>query len=65
VHGGMVLRPSLNLMTVLKLAVMTVSGALATPVIFRWFDYLNRVFNYASAAPLSFRADREIIRGRR
>lgn len=63
--GAAALRPSLSWQMAVKLAVMTGAGALATPFIFRMFDFLNRHFNYAAAPEASFRPDRQIVRGRR
>ena len=67
IAGGEIvaLRPSMNWMMGMRLVVVAASGALATPMIFRWFDFVNRHFDYASAPVSSFRADRQIIRGRR
>ena len=64
-QAGVVLRPAMGWTVALKLAAMTGAGALATPCVFLLFDYLNHVLNYTAAAPLSFRPDREIVRGRR
>lgn len=64
IGGEVWLRPSLSWHVTTKLAVMTVGGALATPLVFRLFDFLNRLFNYSPASPGSFRADRQIVRGR-
>ncbi len=44
--------------------VMILGGAVATPVIFALFDWFNRVFGYKWHSESSFRADREIRRGR-
>lgn len=44
--------------------VMTTGGALATPVIFALFNWLNRAFGYQPRTETSFRPDREILRGR-
>ncbi|MEI9866203.1 MAG: hypothetical protein WDN00_16935 [Limisphaerales bacterium] len=44
--------------------VMTAGGALATPVIFALFNWLNRAFGYQPRTETSFRPDREILRGR-
>jgi hypothetical protein len=64
-HGGtQLLRPSLSWHMGVKLLLMALGGALATPLVFRLFDFLNRIFNYSPVAPSSFRADRQIIRGR-
>jgi len=44
--------------------VMTAGGAVATPVIFALFNWLNRAFGYRPRTESSFRPDREILRGR-
>jgi rod shape-determining protein MreD len=44
--------------------VMTTGGAVATPVIFALFNWLNRAFGYQPRTETSFRPDREILRGR-
>ena len=44
--------------------VMSLGGALATPVLFFLFDWLRRVFGYKPVVESSFRPDREIRRGR-
>ena len=44
--------------------VMTASGALLTPVCFRFFDGLDHLLVYRPAKESSFRPDREIRRGR-
>ena len=44
--------------------VMTIAGAVATPVLFFVFDWCERVFGYQRVTETSFRADREIRRGR-
>jgi len=44
--------------------VMTAGGAVATPVIFALFNWLNRAFGYRPRTESSFRSDREILRGR-
>jgi rod shape-determining protein MreD len=50
--------------TLWQLIVMSVAGAITTPVLFALFGRLNRVFGYHPVAELSFRPDREIRRGR-
>jgi cell shape-determining protein MreD len=50
--------------TVWQLVVMTVGGALATPVCFALFDGLQRALVHRGASQTSFRPDREIRRGR-
>ena len=44
--------------------VMTAGGAVATPVIFALFNWLNRAFGYRPRTESSFRPDREFLRGR-
>jgi rod shape-determining protein MreD len=44
--------------------VMTVGGAVATPMVFALFNWLNRAFGYQPRTETSFRSDREILRGR-
>lgn len=44
--------------------VMSLGGAMATPVIFVLFDWINRMFGYQAVVETSFRPDREIRRGR-
>lgn len=44
--------------------VMTVGGGIATPVLFYLFDCLNHALGYQPIIESSFRADREIRRGR-
>jgi cell shape-determining protein MreD len=44
--------------------VMTLGGAVATPVVFQFFDLFDRALNYRRATESSFRPDREIRRGR-
>jgi hypothetical protein len=50
--------------TLWQLIVMGLGGAAATPIIFEVFGWLQRTFGRAEAPQLSFRADREIRRGR-
>jgi rod shape-determining protein MreD len=44
--------------------VMTAGGAVATPMVFELFNWLNRSFGYKPRIESSFRSDREILRGR-
>jgi rod shape-determining protein MreD len=44
--------------------VMSVGGAIATPVVFQLFDLFDRALNYRRTTEPSFRQDREIRRGR-
>ena len=50
--------------TAWQLLVMSVGGAIATPVFFELFGLLNRLLGHAAPAQSSFRPDREIRRGR-
>jgi hypothetical protein len=45
--------------------VMTAGGALATPIIFSLFDWLNHALGYQPRKETSFRPDREILRDKR
>ena len=44
--------------------VMTLGGAVATPIFFQLFGLLDRTLNYHGSMESSFRPDREIRRGR-
>jgi rod shape-determining protein MreD len=44
--------------------VMTLGGAVATPILFQLFGLFDRTFNYRRSTEPSFRPDREIRRGR-
>jgi len=44
--------------------VMSLGGAVATPILFTLFGWLNRVLGYQPVVETSFRPDREIRRGR-
>ncbi len=50
--------------TVWQLIVMSVGGALATPVFFIIFEWLHRALAHGHMKETSFRPDREIRRGR-
>ena len=50
--------------TAWQLLVMSIGGAIATPVIFEAFALMDRVFGYRRSTETSFRPDREIRRGR-
>jgi rod shape-determining protein MreD len=41
-------------------AVMTAGGALATPIVFRWFDWCGEALGYKLRSEMGFRPDREI-----
>lgn len=56
--------PSVGWGTLWQLTVLTVGGGLATPVCFMLFDWLQRTLVHARKVESSFRADREIRRGR-
>ena len=45
--------------------VMTAGGALATPVLFTLFQWCDDALGYKPRTETSFRADREILRGRK
>lgn len=45
--------------------VMSLGGAVATPVLFQLFDFFDRLLNYRGPMETSFRPDREIRRGRK
>jgi low affinity Fe/Cu permease len=44
--------------------VMSAGGAAATPIVFLLFGWFNRALGYQRVVETSFRADREIRRGR-
>jgi len=56
--------PALSWGSLWQWLVMTAGGAVATPVIFALFNWLNRAFGYRPRTESSFRPDREILRGR-
>jgi rod shape-determining protein MreD len=56
--------PLLGWITLWQWFVMSLGGALLTPVCFWLFDALNRALTYLPVAESSFRPDREIRRGR-
>jgi cell shape-determining protein MreD len=56
--------PLLGWGTLWQLVVMSVGGALATPVCFALFDGLHRALVHRRLSESSFRPDREIRRGR-
>jgi hypothetical protein len=60
-HGE---RPLVGWGSIYQWAVMVIGGGLLTPVCFFFFDKLNDVFAYKRPPETSFRADREIKRGR-
>jgi hypothetical protein len=56
--------PLLGWGTLWQLIVMSVGGAIATPICFELFGWLQRTLVHHHAVESSFRADREIRRGR-
>jgi hypothetical protein len=56
--------PLLGWITLWQLVVMGLGGAFVTPVIFALFDWLQRTLVHTRITETSFRADREIRRGR-
>ena len=56
--------PMLGWGTLWQLIVMSVGGAIATPIYFELFSWLDRTLVHPRAAQISFRTDREIRRGR-
>jgi cell shape-determining protein MreD len=50
--------------TIWQLIVMSLGGAVATPIFFEFFNFINRVLGPRTHSELSFRPDREIRRGR-
>ena len=57
-------KPLLGWASLWQFTVASVGGAVATPLLFRLFDWLNRFLGYQLATESSFRSDREIRRGR-
>jgi cell shape-determining protein MreD len=56
--------PLLGWGTLWQFVVLTVGGAIATPICFELFGWLERVLVHSRATESSFRPDREIRRGR-
>jgi cell shape-determining protein MreD len=56
--------PLLSWGTLWQLIVVSIGGAVATPICFELFDWLQRTLVHHRATESSFRADREIRRGR-
>jgi hypothetical protein len=56
--------PLLGWVTLWQFLVMTLGGAIATPICFVIFEWLNRALAHAPITQTSFRPDREIRRGR-
>jgi cell shape-determining protein MreD len=57
--------PTLSWVSLWQWIVVSVGGMIATPALFLLFDWFDRVFSYRSATEMTFRADREIRRGRK
>jgi len=57
--------PALSWFSVWQWLVMIAGGAVATPLLFQLFGWLDHTFNYRSATEMSFRPDRQIRRSRR
>lgn len=57
-------RPLVGWFSLWQWFVLSVVGALFTPVWFRFFDLVGRALNYRPLGETSFRADRQIKRGR-
>jgi cell shape-determining protein MreD len=56
--------PLLGLGSLWQWLVMSLGGAVATPILFVLFGWLTRVLGYRPVVEISFRPDREIRRGR-
>jgi cell shape-determining protein MreD len=56
--------PLLGWGTLWQLAVLSLGGAIATPICFELFGWLQRTLDHHGDVPSSFRPDREIRRGR-
>jgi len=56
--------PQLGWGTLWQLVAMSAGGGLATPVLFLFFEWLQKTLVHAPIAETSFRPDREIRRGR-
>ena len=50
--------------TLWQISIMSIGGAIATPVFFEFFGFLHRAFGYKKSNETSFRPDRQIARGR-
>lgn len=57
--------PLLGWISLWQWLVMALAGGIVTPLCFALFDRLHHAFDYPRTAQMSFRADREIKRGRR
>jgi hypothetical protein len=58
-------QPLLGWGSIWQWLVMTAGGAMATPVLFAFFDWCNHALGYQPRTETSFRPDREIRRGRK
>jgi cell shape-determining protein MreD len=56
--------PQLGLGTCWQWIVMSIGGAVATPILFQLFDWLQKALSHEPRFETSFRPDREIRRGR-
>jgi hypothetical protein len=56
--------PDLGWNTLWQLLVLTVTGGVLTPALFRLLDKLSGLFSHPLARPNTFRGDREIKRGK-
>ncbi len=56
--------PLLGWGTIWQIVVMGLGGAVATPILFVGFEWLNRTLVHSRVVETSFRSDREIRRGR-
>jgi rod shape-determining protein MreD len=57
--------PSLGWSSLWQWLVLALAGGILTPLCFALFDRLHHAFDYPRASEMSFRADREIKRGKR
>ncbi len=57
-------QPMVGWGTIWQLIVMSIGGAVATPIWFEFFGWLNRTLVHSRVTESSFRTDREIRRGR-
>jgi rod shape-determining protein MreD len=58
-------KPLLGWGSLWQLIVLSVGGAVATPILFEIFSWFHRAFGYRAVSQPSFRPDREIRRGRK
>lgn len=57
-------KPLLGWISIWQFIIMALAGGLLTPVCFKLCDFLNNGLNYQRVSESSFRADRQIKRGR-